>query len=354
MSQVRNPNHKSLVDYPFVPISSLGDAFVSSIFFKLPSQDECQPLFEHFVLTIHPTIPVCSIPTIQTAYSNFWNDLSPNTSAEVLLLVSAILYTSTSNSTGLEMNPRSSALFELYSELARALDLSSYYATPSPSSTMLLQGVVIMNTFRAGHLAPFTAFGFLPLAIRFAQSLRLHADQTTGSDMDRDVQRRLWWHLVFLDVESTVASGLPAIIYSGSHTTNMTSIAWSDAVVGGEGNTLSSMVVAMQGHREWAYRMQIWYERKPEQHEIAYFNKIIDSLLKMVGDDYESEWARVYLEMLVDRAYCMLGLRFWQLDLFKGMNCHSEVMRYVYSARSTNLTLLKMATVPLGLFSRNF
>lgn len=329
-SQARSPHNRLLVNYPFVPINSLGDAFVSSVFFKLPSQDECQPLFEHFILTIHPTIPVCSIPTLRTTYSKFWSDLSPNTSAEVLLMVSAILYTSTSNSTGLETNPRSLALYELYSELARALDLSSYYATPSPSSIMLLQGVVIMNTFRAGHLAPFTAFGFLPLAIRFAQFLRLHVDQTTGSDVDRDVQRRLWWHLVFLDVESTIASGLPAIISSGSHTTNMPSIAWSDAVVGDEGNTLSSMMIAMQGHREWAYRMQIWYERKPGQNEIAYFNKIIDSLLKMVGDDHESEWARVYLEMLVDRAYCMLGLRFWQLDLFKGMDCHSEVMRYVY------------------------
>ena len=145
---------------------------------------------------------------------------------------------------------------------------------------------------------------------------------------------RLWWHLVFLDVESTIASGLPAIISSGSHNTNMPSIAWSDTVVGDEGNTLSSMMIAMQGHREWAYRMQIWYERKPQQHEIAYFNKIIDSLLKMVGDDHESEWARVYLEMLVDRAYCMLGLRFWQLDLFKGMDCHSEVVRYVYIIHS--------------------
>jgi Fungal specific transcription factor domain len=325
---------KSISSYPFVPISSLGDAFVSSVWTKLPSQDGCEPLFESFVLTTHHVIPVCHIPTLRKVYLEFWDDLSPNTSAELLLLVLAILYTGIANSSGLDTSAQSSAFCELYDELARALDLSSYYVTPSPSSIMLLQGLLIMNTFRAGHLAPFTAFGFLPLAIRFAQSLRLHVDQNTGNDVDQDVQRRLWWHLVFLDVESTIASGLPAIISSGSHTAKVPSITWSDPVVGSEENNLSPMMVAMQGHWEWAHRMQIWYERKPEQHEIISFGRVIENLPKIASEGYESEWARVYLQMLIDRAYCMLGLRFWQLDLFKGMDCHSEVVKYVYLLRS--------------------
>lgn len=320
---------KPISDYPFVPISSLGDAFVSSIYTKLPPQDECQPLFESFILTIHPVIPICHIPKLRLAYAEFWGQLSPGTSAELMLLVLAILYTSSANtSSSLETSAQSSALYELYDELARALDLTSYYATHSPSSIMLLQGTLIMNTFRAGHLAPFTAFGFLPLAIRFAQSLRLHVDQNMGSDddVDREVRRRLWWYLVFLDVESTIASGLPAIISSGSHTAKMPSmiITWAE-------NSRSPMMIAMQGLWEWSHRMQIWFERKPEQHDIVQFGRVIESLLKLVGEGYENEeWARVYLQMLVDRAYCMVGLRFWQLDLFNGMGCHSEVVRYVF------------------------
>ncbi|OKL59148.1 hypothetical protein UA08_05720 [Talaromyces atroroseus] len=337
---------KSISDYPFVPISSLGDAVVSSVWTKLPSRDGCKSVFESFVLTIHPIIPVCHIPTLRKVYSKFWDDLSPNTSAELLLLVLAILYTNVANSSDSEASIQSSAIHELYDELAHALDLSSYYVTQSPSSIMLLQGFLIMNTFRAGHLAPFTAFGFLPITIRFAQSLRLHVDQNTESDVDRDVQRRLWWHLVFLDVESTIASGLPAIISSVSFTTKIPSITWDDAAVGSEANNLSPMMIAMQGHWEWACRMQIWYERKPEQHEITYFGRVMENLLKMLGESGEDEWARVYLQMLIDRAYCMLGLRFWQLDLFKGMDCHSEIVR---TSRSFLERFLRLATLPQSL-----
>lgn len=315
-------------NYPFVPISSLGDDFVSSVRAKLTSQDACGPIFESFVLTIHPAVPVCHIPTLRKAYSGFWDDLSPGTSAELLLLMSAILYTSIANSSDLGTYAQASALYELYDQLARALDLTSYYVTPSPISIMLLQGVLIMNTFRASRLAPFIAFGFLPLAIRFAQSLHLHVDRNTGNDVDRNIQRRLWWHLVFLDVESTIASGLPAIISTASHTTNMPSITGSDTIVG-NGERIPPMTIAMQGHWEWAHRMQIWHEQKPGQREIVHFGTVIENLRQMIGEESESEWARVYLEVLIDRAYCMLGLRFWQLDLFKGMNCHSEVVRYV-------------------------
>lgn len=355
---------KSMFNYPFVPISSLGDNVVSSARAKLASENVFRPIFESFVITIHPAVPVCHVPTLRKTYSDFWDDFSPGTPAELLLLVSAILYTSMANSSDLGTYAQASALYELYEQLERGLDLTSYYVTPSPIAIMLLQGLLIMNTFRASHLAPFTAFGFLPLAIRFAQSLRLHIDRNTGNDLDRNIQRRLWWHLLFLDVESTIASGLPAIISSVSYTTNMPSITGSDTIVENGEKTLSPIMIAMQGHREWAYRMQIWYERKPEQHEIMRFGRVIEGLLKMVGEDSESEWAHVYLQILIDRAYCMLGLRFWQLDLFMGMDCHSEVVKYVgfsvallvfiedycRTARSFLAKFLKLATLsqPLG------
>lgn len=281
--------------------------------------------------TVHPAIPVCHLPTVLQAYARLWEDLSPGTSAELLVLILAVVCTGAAT-LGIG---QSSVLYEMYSELAHEIDISSYYATPSPSSIMLLQGVVIMNTFRASYLPPFTAYGFLPLAIRFAQSLRLHIDQNAENDIDREVQRRLWWYLVYLDKESTIASGLPAIIWSGSHTTRRPSILWSDATQEYETNTPSPMMIAMHGHWEWAYCMQIWFERKPEQHEIVHFNQIIENLLRMIGDSRESEWTHIYLQMLIDRAYCMLGLRFWKLDLFKGIDCHSEIVRYAYSYRHT-------------------
>ncbi|RFU29504.1 hypothetical protein B7463_g6843, partial [Scytalidium lignicola] len=337
---------KPTSDYPFIPISSFGEAFLSTIWAKLPPQDICQPFFESFTITIHPAIPVFHIPALRQAYSKFWDNLSPGTSAERLLLILAILYTGAANSSSLESSGQSSVIYELYDELAQKLDISSYYVTPSPSSIMLLQGILIMNTFRASHLAPFTAYGLLPWSIRFAQSLQLHVSQNIRNDVDKEAHRRLWWHLVYLDVESTIATGLPAIIFSGSHTTEKPSIISDDTIMRSEANAPSPMMVAMQGHWEWAHRMQIWFERKPEQHEIIHFSRVIENLLKIIGEGTESEWAHVYLEMLIDRAYCMLGLRFWQLDLFKRMDCRSEVVR---TSRSFLENFLKLAILSQNL-----
>jgi hypothetical protein len=190
---------------------------------------------------------------------------------------------------------------------------------------MLLQGVLIMNTFRAGHHAPFAAYGFLPTTIRFAQAMRLHIDCNTTPT--QEARRRLWWHLVFLDVESTIASGLPAIINPGVHTVQLPSVFCDYSTTECESDTPSAMMIAMQGHWEWANRMQIWYGKKPEQHEIVHFSKIIERLFETIGEDKESQWASIYLKLLVDRAYCMLGLRFWQLDQFSGTGCNSEVVK---------------------------
>ncbi|KAL1969095.1 hypothetical protein VTN77DRAFT_349 [Rasamsonia byssochlamydoides] len=175
-----------------------------------------------------------------------------------------------------------------------------------------------MNTFRISQLASFSAYGFLPLAIRFAQSLRLHADQGIGNPIDLEVQRRLWWHLLFLDVESTIASGLHFIIRPDGYTTRLPSVI-SDAPSledseslghSGISPNMSPMMVAMQGHWLWATRMQTWFERMPHRDEVTHFSHLIEQLMESIRDCEENEWPLTYLKLQIDRAYCMLGLRF--------------------------------------------
>ena len=87
------------------------------------------------------------------------------------------------------------------------------------------------------------------------------------------------------------------------------------------------MMLAMKGHWLWAQRMQKWSQASPDQDEVIRFKRDTEHLLEVLGDAQEHEWSRVYLEMQIDRAYCMLGLRFWQLEQFKGTGCRSEVVR---------------------------
>lgn len=263
----------------------------------------------------------------------FWVNLSPDTSVDCLVQVLAVLYTGAANSTLASDVAHSSSLHSLYDGVLRAVDFDAYRVTST--SLRLLQGFVIISTFRASRLSPFLAFGFLPRAIRFAQSLRLHVEQRIGSPIELEVRRRLWWHLLSLDVESTIASGLQGIVRHDGYTTGLPSIIRDEAIVddavfkmlAGVPHPLSPMMVAMQGHWQWAQQMQIWFEGMPAQKDVIRFSQLVENFLGLISDCEENEWPRTFLKMQIDRAYCMLGLRFWQLDQFKGTDCHSEVIR---------------------------
>ena len=314
-------------------VSALGAVFVATLAARLPPQEACQPFLENFIRTVHPVIPIFHIPTLRQECAEFWKSLSPSTSVESLIQTLGVLYTGAANSASVDDVAQSLSLFALYEEVFRVIEFSAFYATSA--SLQLLRGFVIVNSFRASQLAPFSAFGFLPQAIRFAQSLRLHIGQKKGKAPEIEARRRLWWHLVFLDVESTIASGLQGIIRPDRHTTELPSpyddLAGSDqgdfSRLSSQSQQISSTMLATQGHYLWAQNMQRWSEASPNQDEVVRFKRDIEGVLELLSDTKEDEWARLYLEMQIDRAYCMLGLRFWQLEQFKGTGCHSEVVR---------------------------
>ena len=192
-----------------------------------------------------------------------------------------------------------------------------------------------MNTFKANQLAPFASYGFLPQAIRLAQSLRYNVESKILEPVELEVRRRIWWHLVYLDVESIIANGLTPIIRYNGYTIKMPSLTHDYKSPSDMGSTslesFSSMMVAVQGHYQWAHHMQKWFENLPTQDEVSHFKALLETMQALLPKDntYENIWARSYLKMQIDRAYCMLGLRFWHLDRFTGTECHSEVVEYV-------------------------
>ena len=55
---------------------------------------------------------------------------------------------------------------------------------------------------------------FIGLALRVAQSMGLHRDGSLyGIDpVEAEVRRRVWWHILHLDVMTALASGLPPLV----------------------------------------------------------------------------------------------------------------------------------------------
>lgn len=317
----------------------MGDFFVSIVLDTLPAAQVCHTYFQSFLESVHPIIPVCHIPTLEQKYSTFRQNLKADSSIESLALMLAVLYTGGANS-----NPNHTELaapfLTLYDTIFGSLDFASYQTRNASSSTQLLQAYIIMHTFQASYLAPFSAYGFLPLAIRFAQSLRLHTQPKNWGVVELEVGRRIWWHLVFTDIESTIATGLPPIIYPSSYTTELPSLYHDPTLDSKSTVAFSPMMVAVRGHFQWAHRMQIWFESLPSKDEVSGFKNLIETLVNSLPNIPANEWPRTYLKMQIDRAYCMLGLRFWQLDQYKGTGCQSEVVKYVQPLRTVCLTNL--------------
>ena len=159
---------------------------------KLPPPEICALSFESYVSSIHSIISICHAPSLRESYLDFWLNLSGYTSPELLVLILSALYTGGANNKSQLQLGHVLALLELYDELMRAFDINAYYFTQSPRSIQLLQGYVIMNTFRASQLAPFGAFSFLPFAIRSAQTLQLHRKSKVGNQIEIEVGHRLW------------------------------------------------------------------------------------------------------------------------------------------------------------------
>jgi hypothetical protein len=313
-------------------MSALGEKFVSALTTQFPSREVCQSFFESFLLGVHPIVPVCHTPTLRQQHENFWATVSPSYSVESLALILAVLCTGSASASPVNIL-ETSTILHLYEEIFEMVDLASYYARNTPASIQLLQGCIIMSTYKASHLSPFSAYGFLPQVIRFAQSLKLHAEKKQRDTVSTEVQRRIWWHLVFLDIESTIATGLPTIIHRTSYTTQLPALHHDGAIPSIDDlilrpSHLCPVDIAMQGHYEWAHRMQTWFSSLPSRDEVSKFKTLIERLVDLLPDNKlpETEWARIYLKMQVDRAYCMLGLRFWLLDQYKGTGCHSEVV----------------------------
>ncbi|TAQ86408.1 hypothetical protein B7494_g5259 [Chlorociboria aeruginascens] len=327
-----NPSKSKQPHAPiYIQISALGSQFWSNLNTQLPPRACCDCFFDHFVSSVHPLIPICHLSTVKTIYAEFWDSLSPSYSVETLILILSTLYTGAANSFPAHTH-YALTLKILYDQIFTQIDLPSYHirSVSTPHSLQILQGYVIMNTFIANTLAPFSAYGFLSQAIRFAQSLRLHIEQdhkSFANTVESQMGREIWYHLVFLDVESTIASGLQGIIHHHGYTTTLPPLPFLDEKGVKRDNLVEPIVIAMQGQWHWAIRMQRWFERMPEQTEVIAFKSLIEDLMKLIPEGEQNEWSRTYLRMQIDRAYCMLGLRFWQLDDFNGTSCHSEVVK---------------------------
>lgn len=268
-------------------------------------------------------MPICHIPSLRIILATMHTNNVSELALENVILVCDVLYAGASSAASCHL----SSFLDVYEQLSQHVDFFEYF-TALPC-LQLLQGHMIYHIVKGGQLAPFAAFRFLPQTIRCAQLLGIPKDDNS-SGIEQELRRRTWWHLVFLDVEASIANGLRSIIrpttYKVSQPTVSSELADSDEVY-------LPVLLAAQGQWILTGMIHQWFERQLRHDDILGFGKSIKTLLSRVGTDtnIQTKWARCYLKLQVDRAYCILGLRFWQLDQFRDTSCHGEVVETAVS-----------------------
>ncbi|EWC47093.1 hypothetical protein DRE_03462 [Drechslerella stenobrocha 248] len=191
----------------------------------LPLEHQSHALYKAFLNGVHPVIPLLHSPSFNKDYSKFWklksqddtNNLSFSPTFVPLLF--AVLYTgalSISNSSFKEAfpnpnHPRNVITSHLHRTALATLSITAFPRGPTLSS---LIAYLLIHTCKIREEEPLTSYSFVGVAMRAAQSAGLHREPATFkglNEVEREVRRRIWWHIVYLDVQAAIATGLPPL-----------------------------------------------------------------------------------------------------------------------------------------------
>ena len=201
----------------------------------------------------------------------------------------------------------------------------------SKSTLPRLQSYVLFNTCRASQSEPLASFGFLPSAVRVAQALKIHIEGNSTTAVDNDLRRRLWWHLIYLDAEASLLSGLPNLIHEDDYTTEMPFELHDESIGTQQGSTsehsASPMMLTMKSRWQWALQMRRWRKRPPKVDELNKFEDIITDLMSNIPDDEENRGSRTYIHLQIDRAICCKPQHFVREGGIRSVKCDHYILR---------------------------
>ena len=272
---------------------------------SLPPHEDCWRLYQAFKVRVHPVVPIIHLPSLESLILEFWNDFPFAMHGDTLALLLAVTYCGLISLADDRYFDLSDSLYSSYEKLIQSYDFPSDF---SKSTLPRLQSYVLISTCRASQTEPIASFGFLPSTIRIAQALKLHIESKSDNIIDLEIRRRLWWHLIYLDVEASLLSGLPNLIHSDDYTTEMPSELRDDVIgessMHSKDSTKSPMMSAMKSRYLWALQMRRWRKIPPTDDELQRFEKTINDLRLGIPDTKQNDGPRAYVSLQIDRAIC--------------------------------------------------
>jgi hypothetical protein len=187
---------------------------------RMPPKDTCDELYRLFLSDIHPLIPILHVPTFHDKYNRFWNGPWRHANYEELIafqpLLHAVLFggavgRSTHCDWSSPFAPKNRQLSATFLKLAtEALSTLDF---PNCATIESLQAFLLVHTLQIQEDQSLSSCSFVAIAFRASQSLGLHKDGAQfGLDtVQIEVRRRIWCHVLHLDVVTSLISGLPPI-----------------------------------------------------------------------------------------------------------------------------------------------
>ncbi|RPA95086.1 hypothetical protein L873DRAFT_1846130 [Choiromyces venosus 120613-1] len=217
---------------PFEARESRGNPceIIPLILRDLPDKSVCDIMYKAFLNGVHPIMPLIHVPTFQKEYNAFWAWFPDNIRSTpdpaltenhgLLPLLFSVLYAGSMSLPAkviekiLPGQTKMEVTKSLYSGSMHALSASSFPRTPTVSS---LIAFLIVQTCLIREEEPLTSCSFIGMAMRVAQSMGLHRDGSLFglNEIECEVRRRVWWHIIYLDIQGAIATGLPPLGGSG-------------------------------------------------------------------------------------------------------------------------------------------
>ena len=300
---------------------------------SLPMAEELNQLHQAFKLYIHPILPLCHLPSLDRAIVKLGSDDNAEIFGDSLALKLAVAYCGL---VSINDEQYAESLTSIYNSYDRLLSILEFPNDVSNATVPLLQSYLYINSCRASQIEALSSFGFLSQAVRVAQALKLHLERKSSPPIEKAVQRCIWWHLVYLDVEAALVSGLPLLIHADDYTTLMPSefddetIAVGQKCLSPNAVTLvkSTFMLAMHGRWQWALQMRKWRRKRTvTSQDFSVYEEVMDNLRSQLSPVGDSDWAQSYLNLHVSRVVCSAARSFLDGKSLSNAGCDDRLLR---------------------------
>lgn len=208
-------------DQPDLPPSHISVTLLAKSLHLFPTKHASDVLVQAFKVGVYSIFPLINIQKFRSDYDSFWACFDPNramTPPSSLVqdptftcLNFAVLFAGASVATEsawsvLELKDieRKGMIDRLEKACHDSLAACKY--TEHPTLNTLAASLLVHHFTKHEPLA---VAAFIASIVRLAQSMGLHQDHEEDNALIRESRRRIWWHIVWFDVQTSLATGLP-------------------------------------------------------------------------------------------------------------------------------------------------